>query len=92
MYCQIDGEDFSNFCALLRKRELSFLFKVVCRAFPKTIGPISTNINFPPKSYFDHFRYDSDIQELYGTKKRNNSSHLKIMSNIDLKGVDKLDG
>ena len=23
-YCQIDGEDFVNFCGLLRKRELYF--------------------------------------------------------------------
>jgi hypothetical protein len=24
-YCQIDGEDFVNFCGLLRKRELYFM-------------------------------------------------------------------
>ena len=27
-YCQIDGEDFVNFCGLLRKRELYYLHTI----------------------------------------------------------------
>ena len=47
--CQIDGEDFFNFCDLLRKRELynSCLENITRRKEFKEMGPFREKQNMP---------------------------------------------
>ena len=45
-YCQIDGEDFVNFCDLLRKRELYLAEKMTNKFWNPVPGIVSKEIDF----------------------------------------------